>query len=234
MSRIILPIIASAVIGYLIGCINLAYIFSKLKGYDIRKHGSGNAGASNVIIVMGKKMGVVVMAADIFKAYFAVKICVQLFSDFHLAGVIAATAVILGHIFPFYMGFKGGKGFASLGGSILALDMKMFLVLLIFAVVICFVTNYICFGPTSVSVIFSLAYGYFSKSLASTMILLIAAVCIIYRHFENFKRIREGTELKFSFLWNREAEAKRFGVKDDDGDFPFEEEEKGFEMQDDK
>ena len=232
MNNYILPIIVSAVLGYLIGSINLAYIFSKIKGYDIRKHGSGNAGASNVIIVMGKKIGVVVMAADIFKAYLVVKLCIYLFPDVFLVGIIAATTVILGHIFPFYMGFKGGKGFASLGGSILALDMKMFLVLLIFTVVICFITNYISFGPTSVSLIFPIAYGYFNKSLAATLIFLVATACICYRHFENFKRIREGTELKFSFLWNREAEAKRFGVNDDDGDFPFEIEEQGFDMQD--
>ncbi len=224
-----MAVIISVVVGYLIGCINLSYLIARIKGFDIRKHGSGNAGASNVIITVGKKAGAFVAFFDIFKAWFAVRLTVTLFSGFFLIGAITGVAAILGHIFPFYMGFKGGKGFASLGGSILALDYRMFFVFLIFAIFVVFISNYVCFGPTSVSSLFPIAYGYVyrdSGGIYAALILFIATVAIVYRHLENFKRIKEGNELKFSFLWNRKAEAERFGIENDDGSsYPFELEE---------
>lgn len=223
--------VISILIGYLTGCINLSYLIGKLKGFDIREHGSGNAGASNVIITMGKKAGAFVAFFDIFKAYFAIRLTTLAFQDIFLVGVITGVAVILGHIFPFYMGFRGGKGFASLGGSVLALDYRLFFVLLILTIFIVFVSNYICFGPTSISVIFPIVYGYMNRDMGgwyAMLIFFIASVAICYRHRENFRRIKEGNELKFSFLWNRKAEADRFGVENDDGfTYPFEMEEDG-------
>lgn len=231
MNNVIVAVIVSVLIGYLIGCINLSYLISRYKGFDIREHGSGNAGASNVIITVGKKAGAFVAIFDIFKAYFAVKVTGLLFPGIFLIGAITAVAAILGHIFPFYMGFKGGKGFASLGGSILALDYRMFFILLIITIFVVFISNYVCFGPTSVSLVFPIVYGYVYRDLGglyAALILFIAAAAIIYRHRENFKRIRTGDELKFSFLWNRKAEADRFGVENDDGfSYPFEMEEDG-------
>ena len=222
-------LIASAVAivtGYMLGSINLSYLIARTKGFDIREHGSGNAGASNVIITVGKKAGAFVALFDIFKAYFAVRLMRIFFPSLFLVGAITAVAAILGHIFPFYMGFKGGKGFASLGGSILALDYRIFLVLLIMTIFIVFITNYVCIGPVSVSILFPFVYGYTYRAgggIYATLILLVATVAIVYRHLENFRRIREGNELKFSFLWNRKAEADRFGVENDDGTtYPFE------------
>ena len=221
-----IAVIISIAVGYLIGCISLSYFIAKLKGFDIRKHGSGNAGASNVILTVGKKAGAFVAIFDIFKAYFAIRLMQGMFGDIFLIGAITGVAAIIGHIFPFYMGFKGGKGFASLGGTILALDYRMFFVFLIFAIFVVFISNYVCFGPTSVSALFPIAYGYFYRDMGgiyAALILLIATVAIFYRHLENFKRIKEGNELKFSFLWNRKAEADRFGVENDDGStYPFE------------
>ncbi len=209
--------------SYLIGSMNLSYFLSKRKGFDIREHGSGNAGASNVIIMMGKKIGAVVAVVDILKAFLVVRGALALYPEFRYTGVIAATAVILGHIFPFYMGFRGGKGLATLGGSILALDYRLFLILLIFALFIAFVTDYICFAPITCSVRFPVIYGVMQEQrspgtgLWTGLILGISTVCIIYRHIGNLKRIRSGKELRFSFLWNRKAEAKRLGIEDDDG-----------------
>ena len=224
-------IIISIIVGYLTGCINLSYLIGKLKGFDIREHGSGNAGASNVVITMGKKAGAFVALFDIFKAYFAIRLTTLVFQDIFIIGAITGVSVILGHIFPFYMGFKGGKGFASLGGSILALDYRLFFVLLILTIFIVFVSNYICFGPTSISVIFPIVYGYMNRDAGgwyAMLVFFVATIAICYRHRENFRRIREGNELKFSFLWNRKAEADRFGVENDDGyTYPFEMEEDG-------
>ncbi|MCR4684408.1 MAG: glycerol-3-phosphate 1-O-acyltransferase PlsY [Lachnospiraceae bacterium] len=203
--------------GYLIGSINLSYLISKSKGYDIREHGSGNAGASNLIITMGKKIGAFVAVVDVMKAFLVVRLAMYIYPEMKYAGVIAATSVILGHIFPFYMGFRGGKGLATLGGSILALDYRLFLILLLFALFIAFVTDYICFAPITCSVLFPVIYGVAKKDVWYAVILFIATVCIIYRHIGNLKRIKTGKELRFSFLWNRKAEAERLGIEDDDG-----------------
>ena len=221
-----MQVVLCALIGYLFGNINPAFIISKLKGFDIRQRGSGNAGASNTVITVGKKAGLFVALFDIFKAVAASLLGAYLFPQLRFAKILAGSCCILGHIFPFYMGFKGGKGFASLGGSILALDYRMFLVLLIMTIFVVFITNYVCIGPVSVSILFPFVYGYTYRAgggIYATLILLVATVAIVYRHLENFRRIREGNELKFSFLWNRKAEADRFGVENDDGTtYPFE------------
>ena len=206
--KIAIIIIAS----YLTGCINLSYILAKLKGYDIRKHGSGNAGASNVILLMGRKAGLFVAIVDVLKAFVIVMVMTKLFPDIDYAGALSGTFVIIGHIFPFHMQFKGGKGFATLGGTVLALDARLFVVLLLISLFIAFVTNYICFVPMSMSVAAALIYGWKMSSYVCMIILLVAAVCINLRHIENIKRIRLGTEARFSTLWNRKAEADRFGV----------------------
>lgn len=217
IGKSLLGIIFVILFSYLVGSINLSYIISKAHGYDIREHGSGNAGASNVVIMMGKKMGIIVALVDIFKAYLVVSITMKLFNNDCVMGALAGTSVMLGHIFPFYMGFKGGKGLASLGGTILALDPKLFVVLLTIAIILAIVTNYICVVPTSISIAYAIIYGYTRKSLTSFLILMVAAVVINIRHIENFERIKNGTEAHFSLLWNRKAEAERLGKKYDGG-----------------
>lgn len=220
--KIVIPICTCILLGYLIGSFNLSYFLAKARGYDIREHGSGNPGASNVVITMGKRAGVLVAIVDILKAYLAVAMSQGLYPDIEYAGVISAAAVILGHIFPFYMGFRGGKGLATLGGSILALDYKLFLILLLFALFIAFITDYICFVPITCSVIFPVVYGYTKHNWWFTAILFIPTLFILWKHMENVKRIIAGKELRLSFLWNRKAEAERMGVEDDGVNYPFE------------
>ena len=216
MDRIVLSVIV-VIFSYIIGSFNLSYFISKAHGYDIRKHGSGNAGASNVVIMMGKKIGIIVALVDIFKAFLVCTLAMKLLPNEVYIGPLAGTSVMLGHIFPFYMGFKGGKGLATLGGTILALDPKMFVVMLTIAIVLAVVINYICVVPMSISVAFALVYGYTRRSLASLLILMLAAVVINIKHIENIRRIKEGKEARFSLLWNRKAEAERLGKAYDDG-----------------
>lgn len=220
MKLLIITIVSSIIIGYLFGCINLSYFISKFKGFDIRNVGSGNAGASNVVIVIGKRAGLFIALFDIFKAFLAVTLVRYLFPNAmagtaNYAGVIAGVATIIGHIAPFYMGFKGGKGLASLGGTILALDARMFVVLFLLAIVIAVVTDYICFVPLSMSVIFPISYSLVNHSFVPAYIFSIATILMWYKHMINLQRIKEGTELKFHFLWNRGSEAERFGIEDD-------------------
>lgn len=217
----IIKTVCVILLSYLVGSFNPSYLLAKTHGYDIRKHGSGNAGASNVVIMMGKKAGIIVALMDIIKAYIVVRASLYFCDNNAIFGAMSATSVILGHIFPFYMNFKGGKGFATLGGSVLALDPKVFIVLLICAIIIAVVTNYICFAPMSISVIFAIIYGYVQKSIPCFIILMIAAVTINLRHRENIRRIKDGTEARFSLLWDRKSEAERLGKQYD--------EEKGYE-----
>ena len=112
-----LSVILCALLGYLLGCINPAYLIARARGFDIRSRGSGNAGASNAVITMGKAAGVFSAIIDIFKAWLAVCLATRYFTALSVggmpvAGEIAGVACILGHMFPFFMAFRGGKGFA--------------------------------------------------------------------------------------------------------------------------
>ena len=215
--QVFIGVLLIMLISYIVGSLNLSYFLSKLRGYDIRQHGSGNAGASNVVIMMGKKMGLIVALVDIFKAFLVCTLAMKVFPDTIYIGPLAGTCAMLGHIFPFYMNFKGGKGLASLGGTILALDPKMFVVLLTIAIILAVVTNYICVVPMSISIVFAVIFGYTRRSLVSFLILMVAAVVINYRHIENIRRIKAGTEARFSLLWDRKSEAERLGKVYDDG-----------------
>ena len=204
-----MPAISCILLGYLIGCINPAYIVGKRKGFDIRKRGSGNAGASNAVIVMGKKAGVLSALFDIFKAVLVVSLATKLFADLVYAKILAGVSCIVGHIFPAFMGFRGGKGLACLGGLILAYDWKIFLIMLLAELLIAFAVDYICVVPITASFAFPVIYAVQSKEPIGTFILLSCAVVILFKHMENLQRIRNGSEAHFSFLWKRDEEIAR-------------------------
>ena len=223
MSTVAMTIIGSILIGYFLGCINLSYIISRIKGFDIRKYGSGNAGASNVMIVIGKKVGAFVAIFDILKAFLAVKLAGLCFfgavvGDLNYAGCIAGASAIIGHIMPFYMNFRGGKGLAAFGGTLLAVDYRLFFVLFIISLFIAIITDYICFVPISMAVVVPLSVGMAHDSYVPTLILSVSSVAILCKHIENIKRIKAGEELRFHFLWKRGDEAERFGIIDDGKD----------------
>lgn len=204
---LICSIFVCALLGYAIGCLNPAYILSRIKGFDIRDTGSGNAGASNATIAMGKKAGLFCALFDIFKAYISVKISIRLYPLFKLAGIIAGVCCILGHMFPIFMSFQGGKGLASLGGMLLAYNAKVFISLLVVELIVVLVTDYICVVPTSGSLLF-LMYLITEGALLAITFAPVVYVIII-KHKENFRRIKYGIEAKVSYLWNKKAELKR-------------------------
>lgn len=204
-----MPIVYSSVIGYILGCINPSFLISKLKGIDIREKGSGNAGASNALIVIGKSAGIISALFDIMKAYFAYKISEKLFPECQVAGVVAGILCIFGHIFPIFMGFRGGKGLATLGGTILAYDLRVFAVLLLCEAIIVLVSGYLCFVPITASAIFTVYYGIVDRNVWVTVLFAAVTVIIFLKHLTNLKRIKNGTEMHISYLWNKEAEESR-------------------------
>ena len=119
-----------ALVGYLVGSVNPSYIIGRLRGFDIRQKGSGNAGASNAVIVMGKWVGVSSALFDILKAAGVVWLAPVLARNVPFAAEVAGVSCIFGHVFPAYMRFRGGKGVACLGGLLLAVDFRLLLILL--------------------------------------------------------------------------------------------------------
>lgn len=204
-----MQIVLCSLMGYLIGNINPAYILSKLKGFDIRERGSGNAGASNVTMVMGKKAGAFTAVFDIFKAFTASVIAVSLFPNLRYAKILSGVSCIMGHIFPFLMKFHGGKGLACLGGVILAFNPTIFLSLLLVEVIIALAVDYICIVAPSGAVIFTLVYALLTGDPSGTLMLAVTSVVILFKHIENFERIYKGEEAHISFLWNKNSEIDR-------------------------
>lgn len=196
-------------IGYLIGTVNPSYLMAKKRGFDIRTKGSGNAGASNALILFGKAIGVVCALLDIAKAYLAVYLTRRLFPDFEYAFAVTSASCIMGHVFPWYMKFKGGKGLACLGGVILFFDPVVFLIMLSVAVVIALIADYICVVPVAAAITFPIIYGCMEADFVGACILAVVAVAIVIKHIENFRRIANGTEIHLSYLWKPKAEVDR-------------------------
>ena len=186
-----LPIV---LMGYLLGTSNMAVYLAALKGDDLRSHGSGNPGASNAMLLWGWKAGVLVGIHDIGKAVLAVYLAERLFPGVAFAGVAAGVACVIGHMFPFYLRFHGGKGFASYLGMTLALNWKFALGLCIAILVITLVTDYIVLG-TMTTVISFPAYCALTHNIIMALILCIASGIIIYKHRGNLVRIYRGTEI---------------------------------------
>ena len=181
--------------GYLLGSSNMALYLSKLKKVDPRAGGSGNLGASNAMILMGWKAGIIVGAHDIGKSALAVILARLLFPELEYAAAAAGVASVLGHIFPFYLKFKGGKGFASYLGMTLALNWKFALVVLALVVVITLVTDYVVMGTFTTITLVPVWMGISSHSFILPLILLIGTAVILYKHRENITRLRNGTEI---------------------------------------
>ena len=181
--------------AYVIGSSSMSFYLSKLKGVDIRKKGSGNLGASNAMLVMGWPSAVLVGLHDIGKSVLAVRLAKFLFPTLRYIGVIAGVASILGHIFPFYLGFKGGKGFASYLGMILSLDWKLGLNIVIVMIAVVLISDYLLFGVMTTIAVSPICFGIIKRSLPFSWIMLIASGVMLYKHQQNFIRLANGGEI---------------------------------------
>lgn len=205
--------LACVAIGYVFGLFQTGYIYGELKGTDIRQHGSGNAGATNALRTLGWKAGLITLLGDCFKCVFAVFLVRALFAGRYpdenmgvLLGMYAALGVILGHNFPFYLKFKGGKGIAATAGLYLSLDPVMTLVaIVLFGGAVgatplripgihsgqhLAAVGTILFGQQGH---WGLSQGHLYELYAITIFLCLMA---IYRHRKNIGRLLNGTESK--------------------------------------
>lgn len=181
-------------VGYLLGCISPSYFLSKSRGIDLRNVGQENLGTTNAFMILGKASGIVVMVIDFMKGFLAVKIAQLLFPGFAIAGVTAGAAAILGHIFPFYLKFRGGKGLATLGGLILSTDWRIFLVLAVIGIVVMFVSDWGVAASFSTAILYPFFYFLRTESYISLVILVITCFCVIVKHCANISRLKEGRE----------------------------------------
>lgn len=197
--------IISILIGYTFGIFNVAYIIARTKGFDIRTRGTKNPGASNATIIMGWRIGILVGVCDILKGVAAVYAAKFLFPDTALVGVLAGVSSVFGHMFPFYLRFRGGKGFATYLGMILMLNWKFFLIIGVAIVVITLVTDYIVIGTLVTVVSFPLFSFLTNLGWMFAVIVAAASLIIIIKHSQNFVRIVKGEEIGLLSTFKRKS-----------------------------
>lgn len=199
----------AAVMGYFLGTSSMALYLSKLQKVNLRAGGSGNLGASNTVQLMGWKAGVLVALHDIGKAVLAVLLARMLFAELPYVEAVAGVASVLGHIFPFYLKFKGGKGFASYFGMTLALNWKLGVALFFIVLAVTFLTDYIVVGTVTTTLSVPAYLGVTGRDWVLPCILLVASAVIWYKHRENFVRILNGTEIGLMSAFKGEHRVKK-------------------------
>ena len=204
-----IPRIASLVIGYLFGIVQTAYIYGKMNGIDIREHGSGNAGTTNALRVLGKTAGAIVFAGDFLKCFVAIHLVQIIFKNsaadiLPLVGLYGATGCILGHNFPVQLNFRGGKGIACTAGLLAAFDVRIGVIALLTFLAIVIATRYVSLGSMVIVTEFALfiivfgQLGLYRMAQAPLIEMYVLAAFLagmaIYRHRANIVRLLNGTE----------------------------------------
>ncbi len=200
------------VIGYLFGLIQTGFIYGKINKIDIRNHGSGNAGATNALRTLGWRAGATTFLGDALKAVFAVLLVKTMYADSSLSllyAMYAGLGVVLGHNYPFYLKFKGGKGIAASAGLMFAIDPVICVTILIIFLAIFLTTRYVSLGSLVVMVVFAIEliiFGQMGKyELVGSELYEMYAIAIVlaamgwWRHRANIERLLKGTENKINF-----------------------------------
>ena len=203
------------IVAYLIGSISFSVIISKkMAGFDVREKGSGNAGTTNMLRSVGKKAAAITLVCDILKGVVSIGIAIIIGNiaknlDRELLLQIAGIAVILGHTFPIFFGFKGGKGVATSLGVLLLSNWQIGLICLVFAVVLMVLTKMVSLGSCATAILFPVLTLFINEHYTVLtegkngnvyfVYSVILAIIVLYNHRENIKRILNGTENKLSF-----------------------------------
>ena len=192
-------------VAYLIGSISFAIIFSKkFAGFDVREKGSNNAGTTNVLRTVGKKAAALTLICDILKGVVAVLIAMLAANiweetDAELLKYLAGLMAIIGHTFPVYYGFKGGKGVATSLGVLLVVNPQIGIICLVFALIIMIATRMVSLGSVLAATLFPILTVFMVDSFGAKIISILIALLVIFNHRSNIKRLKNGTENKLSF-----------------------------------
>ena len=202
-----------AIIAYLIGSINFSIIISKkVAGFDVRQKGSGNAGTTNVLRSVGKKAALITLICDILKGVVAIGIALLVGNivqnvDKALLVQLAGIFVVVGHPFPIFFGFKGGKGIATSLGILLMTNWQIGLICLVFALVLMAITRMVSVGSIAAAILFPVLVIFIDQNYIVPdannwkylIFSIVLCLIVLFNHRENIKRILNGTENKISF-----------------------------------
>ena len=203
--------LACLAVGYVFGLFQTSYIYGRFHGIDIREHGSGNAGTTNMLRTLGLKAGLITFAGDVLKCIFAILVAGLLFRKTYpdmvpLLKMYAGAGAILGHNFPFYLKFRGGKGIAATAGLVLSFDPIISILGIITFFSIFFGTHYVSLGSLlvytglAIEIIVMGQMGPFGMSTAHLYelyaLILVLAIMAFWKHRENIGRLLKGTERK--------------------------------------
>lgn len=188
-------------LGYLLGGIQTAILYGKLKGIDIRNHGSGNAGATNTLRVLGKKAALIVFLGDVLKAVVAVIAAKLLFPEMALiSGLYAGIGAIIGHSYPIFFKFKGGKGIAVTVGAIYMIDLRVAIIVSLIFIVSAFITRIVSLSSllltSFIPILFFVFYRGNEYKVEAVILGIVIAALTAYRHKANIERMINGTEAK--------------------------------------
>ncbi|MBS4761980.1 glycerol-3-phosphate 1-O-acyltransferase PlsY [Carnobacteriaceae bacterium zg-ZUI252] len=186
--------------GYLMGSIPTGiWVGKHFHNIDIREHGSGNSGSTNAFRVLGKLSGSVVLMIDILKGYFPTVLALVLLPN--VSPLIIGVASIIGHTFPIFAQFKGGKAVATTAGVLLAIYPLLFIIGVTLFLILLFFTRIVSLSSMVTAIILTILSYLLYNNLLLTCILSVLAIFIIYRHRTNIIRIKNGTENKVPFGW---------------------------------
>ena len=200
-----------AIIAYLLGSISFSVIISKkMAGFDVREKGSGNAGTTNVLRTVGKKASILTLICDILKGVIAVLVAyivgliIKEGIDKALLIQIAGIAVILGHTFPIFFGFKGGKGIATALGVLMITNWNIGLICLVFALVLMILTKIVSLGSVAAGILFPVLIIFMPHTAylvdgSYIIYSILLAVLVVFNHRANVNRLLEGKENKLDF-----------------------------------
>lgn len=203
--------VITAIIAYLIGSVNFSVILSKkMAGFDVREKGSGNAGTTNMLRSVGKKAAALTLICDVLKGVVAILIAMFIGWAFKVENQsllvqIAGIAVVLGHTFPIFFGFKGGKGVATSLGILVMSNWQIGLICLVFGVLLIALTRMVSLGSCAAAVLFPVLTLFItdnyivSQGSGYLIYSIILAVIVLFNHRSNIKRIMNGTENRISF-----------------------------------
>ena len=206
--------ILSAVLSYLLGSLNFSVIISKkLKKDDVRNHGSGNAGSTNMLRSYGKGLAALTIAGDMIKVFVAIALSFLIIKSVPgsfdilyentdadiLVKSFSGFFCVLGHIFPCFFKFKGGKGVATAGGMVFAVDWRIALILLAVFIVVVAVTRYVSLGSIIMALLYPVFIFAFHKSIILTAIAVVFTLIVVIAHIGNIKKLINHNENKISF-----------------------------------
>ena len=191
-----MEVFLSLILGYAMGCLNPAAWIGKKNHIDLKQAGTGNLGATNTTMVLGRKAGAFVLVFEMAKSFLAARLARWLLPQLAVSGMLASIGVILGHCFPITMHFSGGKGLAAFGGMMLAYNPVVFVIVVLSGIGIMVLLDIGVAAPLLGTVMFPLLAYLFSHDIPTTACAVIASMIILCTHLDNVHKTREHSDMK--------------------------------------